>query len=191
MDTLFNIKPVFPSGFHYSPDFLTVEEEQALRNEILKIDLHVFNFHGYEAKRKVASFGYDYSFENQSLAKGKEIPPAFNLLIQKVATKLDIHTNNFAELLITEYPIGSVINWHRDAFPFDVIVGISLLSDCTFRLRPHDKAKQRRNTTLSFPVRRRSFYVIKGEVRIDWEHSISPVKDRRYSITLRTLRKNA
>ena len=47
-------------------------------------------FQGYEAKRKVASFGHDWSFEKRLLSKGKDIPPAFNSLIEKVAGKLDI-----------------------------------------------------------------------------------------------------
>jgi alkylated DNA repair dioxygenase AlkB len=96
-----------------------------------------------------------------------------------------------AELLVTEYPPGSVINWHRDAPPFDVIAGISLSADCTFKLRPHEKEKQNRKSILSFPVKRRSLYLIQGEARTNWQHSIAPVKEMRYSITLRTLREQA
>jgi alkylated DNA repair dioxygenase AlkB len=144
-------------------------------------------FQGYEAKRKVASFGYDWNFETRKLTKGKDLPPAFTPLIQKVAAQLSIPSQNFAEVLLTEYPPESVINWHRDAPPFDIIVGISLLSDCTFRFRPHDKEKQHRGGTISLPVKRRSLYVMKGEARTEWQHSILPVKHVRYSITLRTL----
>ena len=155
---------------------------------ILQMELHTFKFQGFEAKRKVASFGYDYSFEKASLSKGKDIPPAFGALIEKVSAHILILADQFAELLVTEYPVGSVINWHRDAPPFDVIAGISLLSDCIFRLRPHDKSKQGRSAIISFPVKRRSLYIIKDAARTDWQHSISPVKQTRYSITLRTLR---
>jgi len=38
-------------------------------------------------------------------------------------------------------------------------------------------------------VKRRSLYVMQGVVRDEWEHSISEMKQGRYSITLRTLRK--
>jgi alkylated DNA repair dioxygenase AlkB len=189
MDTLFPIAPAFPNGFLYVRDFITTEEEIMLYQAILKTELHTFHFQGYEAKRRVASFGYDYSFEKRMLSKGKDIPSAFHSLIEKVAIYLSIDQNDFAELLITEYPVGAVINWHRDAFPFDVIVGISLLSDCIFKLRPHDKQKQSRGSVISFPLNQRSLYVIQGDSRTDWEHSISPVKSVRYSITLRTLRK--
>ena len=84
--------------------------------------------------------------------------------------------------------MGSVINWHRDAPPFDIIAGISLLSDCSFKLRPYDKTKRKRNTIISFPVQRRSLYIMEGVARSEWEHSIAAVKQLRYSITLRTLR---
>jgi alkylated DNA repair dioxygenase AlkB len=188
MDTLFPLDPVFPPGFLYFPGFVEKPEEQELLEEISKVELHTFNFHGYEAKRRVASFGYDYSFDKRALSKGNEIPVVFEQLIEKVAAKVAIAKDEFRELLITEYPVGSVINWHRDAFPFDVIAGISLAADCTFRLRPQDKARHIRSSIVSFPVKQRSLYIIRDQARTDWQHSITPVKAVRYSITLRTLR---
>ena len=88
-----------------------------LVDEINQVELHSFIFQGFEAKRKTASFGFDYSFDKRRLSKGKEIPVVFLPLIQKVASFLSVPAENFAELLITEYPVGSVINWHRDAPP--------------------------------------------------------------------------
>lgn len=188
MHTLFPLIPDFPPGFSYYPGFITEEEEAQLCMEISKIELHNFNFQGFKANRKVASFGYDYSFENGSLTKGKDIPALFDFLIERVARHLSVTSNEFAELLVTAYPVGSVINWHRDAPPFDLIAGISLMADCTFRLRSYNKAKQNRASVISFPVERRSLYTMQGPARSDWQHSITPVKEMRYSITLRTLR---
>jgi alkylated DNA repair dioxygenase AlkB len=188
MQTLFDEKPAFPRGFSYFPGFLTSEEELVLIKTIENLQLHNLNFHGYTAHRKVASFGYDYSFTNRSLTKGKDIPAEFEFLLEKTALFLSIDSTLIAELLVTEYPVGSVINWHRDAPPFDVIIGISLLTDCTFKLRPHEKAKQSRSSILSFAVEKRSLYVMEGPSRSEWQHSIAPVKNKRYSITLRTLK---
>ena len=188
MQTLFPVGPVLPEGFTLIPDFLTEGEEQHLMDEVSKVALHPMRFQGYEAKRKVASFGYDWSFEKRSLSKGKEIPSEFFFLIQKVGRKLSLEPDRFVELLVTEYPIGSVINWHRDAPPFGLIAGISLFSDCTFRLRPYEKSKQGRSSIISFPLKRRSLYTMDGEARSAWEHSISPMKAVRYSITLRTVK---
>lgn len=184
---LFPLKQILPDGFTYTEDFLNEEEEHKLCDDIEKIALQTFLFQGYEAKRKVASFGYDYSFDKRTLTKGKSIPVEFEWLIKKVNALLPTPVD-FAELLITEYPEGAVINWHRDAPPFDMIAGISLLADCTFRFRPHDKLKQTRKAIISLPVRRRSLYLIQGLARSEWQHSILPVKSKRYSITLRSLR---
>ncbi len=188
MNTLFPIEPVFPGGFTYEKDFLIVEEETHLVQLISGIELQNMQFKGYTAHRKTASFGYDYSFDNGALTKGKEIPGVFSDLINKVAAHLSMGYEEIAELLIIEYPPGSVINWHRDAPPFDVIIGISLNADCVFKLRPHAKEKQGRSSIISFTAERRSFYVISGEARTEWQHSIAPVNQTRYSITLRTLR---
>lgn len=188
MNTLFPVEPVFPPGFIYQTDFITNEEESELIGLCVELRPTPMNFHGFEAKRKVASFGYDYSFEKRALSRGKDIPPGFNFLIERVADTFNLKKASIGELLVTEYPPGSVINWHRDAPPFGLIIGISLLSDCIFRFRPYDKKLQGRKSTLSFDVNRRSMYLMEGESRSHWEHSISPVKEPRFSITLRTLK---
>ena len=68
------------------------------------------------------------------------------------------------------------------------------LSPCVMRLRPYvppSKAaaqKTRRKTTHEVELLPRSAYVIRGEARSAFEHSIPEVGALRYSITLRTLR---
>lgn len=188
MLSLFPNEPALPEGFSYTPDFISASDEKSLLDTIAKIELQTFVFQGFEAKRKFASFGFDYSFNQRKLTRGKNIPAEFNHLITNVTSSLGLPETSIAELLVLEYPPGAIINWHRDAPPFDIIAGISLLSDCTFRLRPHDKAKQGRNAVISFPVRKRSLYVMRGIARSEWQHSTAPVKDTRYSITLRTLK---
>jgi len=122
------------------------------------------------------------------LNKGKVIPLAFDWLIEKTAKYITVEKNKFAEMLVTEYPPGAVINWHRDVPQFDLIAGISLLADCTFRLRPYDKTKQTRSSVISFPVQRRSLYTMQNDARWNWQHAITPVKQTRYSITFRTFK---
>lgn len=191
MNTLFPIEPVLPAGFSYTPEFISAREEKVLLEFISGLQLHTFLFQGYEAKRRVVSFGYDWSFERRTLSKGKEIPVEFNSILQKVAAFINLPVNDIGELLVTEYPVGSMINWHRDAPPFELIAGISLQSDCKFRFRPYARSNQGQKSIITIPVKRRSLYLMNGESRSNWEHSISPVKEVRYSITLRTLRSNA
>lgn len=79
MNTLFPVQTVYPEGFSYTPDFLNEDEEMKLYNFIKDIELHNFNFQGFKANRKVASFGYD----NSKLTKGKEIPATLILSLKK------------------------------------------------------------------------------------------------------------
>lgn len=188
MMSLFSTPPVFPEGFAYYPDFISEDEERKLLEHISSIDLQALIFQGFEAKRRVKSFGYDYHFDKRQISPGIPIPQGFDFLIEKVADFFSMQTSDLAEILVTEYPPGSVINWHRDAPPFDIVIGISLLSNCVFKLRPYDKALRTRKSTVSLDVLRRSVYILKGASRSDWEHSIAPVKETRYSVTLRTLR---
>ncbi|MGZ8545419.1 MAG: alpha-ketoglutarate-dependent dioxygenase AlkB [Flavisolibacter sp.] len=188
MHTLFPLDDIYPEGFSYHENFITPEEETYYLESAKLIELHTFKFQGFEAKRKLASFGYDYHFDQRGLTKGKDIPALFDPLIKKLANLARIPTQNFAELLITEYPPGALINWHRDAPPFELIAGISLGADCIFKLRPHNKQLQTRNTTISIPVNRRSVYIMKGDARSEWQHRTAPVNNTRYSITIRTLK---
>ena len=88
-------------------------------------------------------------------------------------------------MLVTEYPPGATIGWHRDRPEFGDVVGISLLTPCVFRLRRRKGPGWER---ASLTVDRRSAYLLRGSVRTDWEHSIPAVAALRYSITFRTLR---
>ena len=74
MNTLFPIDVQYPQGFRYLPEYISAEEEAILLNLVQGLPLHTFRFQGYEAKRKVASFGLDWRFEKQQLSKGKQIP---------------------------------------------------------------------------------------------------------------------
>jgi alkylated DNA repair dioxygenase AlkB len=131
--------------------------------------------------------------------RGLEIhrhPPAPRLiqhLVDKVARQAGRDPRDFPHALVTEYPPGAPIGWHRDAPPFAAIFGVSLGSDCTFCLRPQLAAERvmpgmRRQDVIKLTVERRSLYVMAGPSRSNWQHSIPAVKELRYSITLRTLR---
>jgi alkylated DNA repair dioxygenase AlkB len=85
---------------------------------------------------------------------------------------------------VTEYGPGAGIGWHRDKAVFDEVVGVSLATACTLRLRRKTGASWERRSTELLP---RSVYLFSGEVRSDWEHSIPPVPQIRYSLTFRTL----
>ena len=90
----------------------------------------------------------------------------------------------FAQVLCTEYDVGVGIGWHRDKPHFDRIFGLSLGSPCKFRFRRTVGEKWQRYTLEAAP---RSLYMMSGESRRVWEHSIPAVEAQRYSITFRTM----
>jgi alkylated DNA repair dioxygenase AlkB len=87
-------------------------------------------------------------------------------------------------VLFTAYETGAGIGWHRDKAAFDVVLGISLGSACPFRFRRKAKAGWQRFTLDAAAC---SIYLMIGEARSEWEHSIPPVEAPRWSITFRTM----
>jgi len=83
------------------------------------------------------------------------------------------------------------VGWHKDNEPFEHVVGISLAGWAKMRLRPLARRGKRRASDIeALEVGPRSVYVMQGDVRDNWQHSIAPTKTLRYSITFRTLPKN-
>jgi alkylated DNA repair dioxygenase AlkB len=95
-----------------------------------------------------------------------------------------IDPGRLEQALVIEYGPGAPIGWHKDKFVFGRVVGISLLSPCTFRLRRRHGDKWQRRSIVAEPG---SAYVMAGDARTVWEHSIPPVDELRYSITFREL----
>jgi alkylated DNA repair dioxygenase AlkB len=188
VNTLFDIAPILPEGFTYYPSFISEAEELQLLAIIESMELQPMQFHEYTAKRNVKSFGRGWSFTEQQLKQGEPIPQAFDFLLEKIAAQLAIDKQSIAQFLVTEYPVGALINWHRDAPPFETIAGISLLTDCIFKLRPHEKERQTRSNTISLNVQRRSLYTMQGPAKNEWQHSTLAGKKVRYSLTCRTLK---
>jgi DNA oxidative demethylase len=72
----------------------------------------------------------------------------------------------------------------RDRDVFNQVVGISLNSPATLRFRQRTANGFRR---ANLQVAPRSAYLLAGEARRDWEHSIAPGDALRFSITFRAL----
>lgn len=193
--TLFDSDSEGPTGFKHSTDFLSEEEEKALVRDIEGIELSRVEMRGGVAKRRTAHFGWTYGYEARTAGPGVPIP-AFLLPVRaRSAAWAKIAPDDLGEALITEYPAGAGIGWHRDAPMFgDVIAGISLLSACRMKFRPYVSPKDLtvgrapRRATHEVLLPPRSGYLITGVARREFEHSIPETEALRYSITFRTLR---
>lgn len=192
---LFPSAPNLPAGLVYRADFVTAAEEQALVREIERLDLGKVEMRGVVARRRTAHFGWNYHYETFELSYGKPIPDFLLGLRERLSELTAVRPDEFGEALVTEYPPGAPIGWHRDAPAFGIVVGISLVSECRMRFRPwphvparRGQAKQSQAPLPEQTLAPRSAYVLQGDARTRWEHSIPPVAARRYSITYRTLR---
>lgn len=180
-----------PPGFAYRDDFLSRDEESGLIADIDRIEFANFEMHGVVAKRRVAFFGASY---DRGDGPSPPIPEFLFSVRARLAEWARVRDTDFAMVLINEYREGSPIGWHRDAPQYDIVAGLSLLSPCTMRLRPYLSPKQaerntgRRMTTHEIELMPRSAYIIAGDARSKYEHSIPAVAALRYSITFRTLR---
>jgi len=181
--SLFDAPPDLPAGMVYRPDFITAGEEAQLADWLGRLPFQAFQFRGYEGRREVVSFGWRYDFNRSHLEKAEDIPAELEPLRARAAALAG--GVELQQVLINRYAPGAPIGWHRDRPAFAEVVGVSLLSPCLFRLRRRVAGGFERRTLTLAP---RSAYLLAGEAREVWEHSIPPVEALRYSITFRNFR---
>ena len=175
-----------PEGLVYRAGFLARESESRLIRTVETLEFREVRMRGVAALRTTAHFGWDYGYDSWRIEPAAPIPEDFLALREACAIVAGIEPERFAEMLVSRYPPGAGIGWHRDAPMFGpVVAGVSLLSDCVLRFRRRngdgfDRYRQR--------VERRSLYLLTGESRARWQHSIDAAPDLRYSITFRTVK---
>ncbi|HYW15330.1 MAG TPA: alpha-ketoglutarate-dependent dioxygenase AlkB [Allosphingosinicella sp.] len=177
--------PSTPSGLVYAPDFVSVEEEAALAHRIAALPFKPFEFHGFTGNRRTVSFGLHYAFDGGGLREAEPIPDWLQPLRERAAAWAGLRAEAFVHALLIEYAPGAGIGWHRDRPVFGDVAGISLLAPAPLRFRRKAGAKWERFTLTAEP---RSAYLLRGEARNEWEHSIPQLETLRYSVTLRTLK---
>jgi len=186
--SLFETSPALrdlPPGFAYRPEFLSPDEECDLLAWLATQPFAPFQFRGYEGKRRVISFGWKYDFSRSHLLRADDMPKELATVRARAAAFAGLAAEDLQQCLINEYLPGAPIGWHRDRPAFETVLGISLKSPCSFRLRRREGKRFDRVATELQP---RSIYALTGEVRTAWEHSIPPAKAHRYSITFRNFR---
>jgi alkylated DNA repair dioxygenase AlkB len=174
------------TGLLYEPGFLSGPEEAELLEKIKALPLEEAQYKQYTAKRRTASYGFEYDFDHSRMHPAPPMPAFLAPLQEKVSAKLNIPVTDFVHTLVTEYRPGTELGWHRDVPEFEVVVGISLAGRCRMRFRRFPVIKNSKALTLELEPR--SMYVLRDEIRWGWQHSVSPTPELRYSITFRTRR---
>jgi alkylated DNA repair dioxygenase AlkB len=174
-----------PAGFRHAPDLIDAAEEARLTDAFAELPFKEFEFHGFRGKRRVVSFGFRYDFNGGGLTEAEPMPRFLLPIRERTAAFAGFAPERLQHVLITEYRPGAAIGWHRDRANFGDVIGVSLLSPCTFRMRRRrDSGWERAAMRLD----RRSVYLMRGPSRDEWEHSIPAVDELRYSITFRSMR---
>ncbi len=194
-----------PKGLHYFPNFLTSAEGKHLFDDLLTSS----KWTGVSASdnaRQVIQYGYTYSYTGGPLKATEPIPQN---LIELLTTKfedpkwkslcsvLEDGSDHPEQLIINRYLPGQGIAPHIDhLINFgDVITCITLGSGVTIKFtRPGYH-------TYSIYVEPNSVYVMSGDARFEWKHSIDANKNdkvnnkvvsrgTRMSLTFRTVNKS-
>jgi alkylated DNA repair dioxygenase AlkB len=177
-------EPSTPAGFRYQENVITAGEETGLVAALQKLDLKPFEFHGHVANRRVISFGLRYDYSRRTVEAASEFPSFLNEVRVKAAEFAGRGVDEFRQAGVNEYGPGAGIGWHKDKAQFGIVVGVSLLAPATMRFR---RTQGRGWARVSRTIAARSIYLLSGDARREWEHSIPPLDELRYSITFRTV----
>jgi len=167
-------------------DIVDATEEAALIAAIDATDPTPFRFQGWLGKRLTTSFGWSYDFDRGTMAAAEPIPAFLLPVRERAAAFAGLAPDALEQALLIRYDPGAGIGWHRDRPQFEHVLGISLGAPATLRLRRRRADGFDRAT---IPLAPRSAYLLSGEARHDWEHSIAPMDEPRWSITFRSLSK--
>ena len=176
--------PVVP-GLLFAPAAVTAAEEPELIARIDAAPLKPFEFGQWRGKRMTAHYGRAYDFTRGRLDEAPPLPDWLIALRGKLAPLAGLEPGELQAALLIRYDPGAGIGWHRDRPQYGEVLGLSLGAGCTMRLRRRtEEGFERRK----LPLPARSLYRLSGEVRWEWEHSIAPMEETRWSVTFRTLR---
>jgi len=172
------------AGLRYHEAIISEAEERTLADRLDKLDLAPFRFHGFIGNRRTQSFGWRYDFEDASFNPAEPIPDWLLPVRERAGAFARLPAEDFIHVLLARYDRGAGIGWHRDRDVFEQVVGVSLGTPARLRFRQRTGSGFRR---VNLELSPRSAYLLSGEARHDWEHSIAPGDALRFSITFRTL----
>ena len=172
------------TGLSLRPGIVDTAEAADLIARIDETGLSPFRFQQWTGKRMTRSYGWSYDFETGMFAAAEPIPDWLASIKERAAAFAGLAPDELSQALLIRYDPGAGIGWHKDRPVFEHVIGISLGSPATLRLRRRSQSGFERAKADLAP---RSIYHLTGEVRHDWEHSIAPIDMPRWSITFRSL----
>ena len=154
------------------PDFITLDEEVALLNNIQLSS----EAKSCKTRNTIKRFGSSKPY-NSHIAS-KEIPDYFKPIVERIVSQ-NLVKEKIDSITINEYLIGQSISPHIDTPASGKIITIlSLLGDATMNFN-----FKKEKFSIEFPAR--CLLQMKDDLRNKWQHSIDPVKTTRISIVFR------
>ena len=182
------------NGLHYTPDFLTPEEQKAI---VEAIDAMPWRS---DLRRRVQHYGYVYDYKAKVIKPEHYIGPLPEFIqpvAEKILNQTELFTETPVQAIVNEYGPGQGIAWHHDALTFGpAIATISFLEPWHMEFNPRydpDRTYGERDSLLEIG----SCLIMTGDSRYKWKHSIPRLdrekdgtqRGRRISLTFRTLAK--
>jgi alkylated DNA repair dioxygenase AlkB len=163
-------------------EIMTQAEEAAL---IALIEQSGLSYSVYDPDnlRSSTSYGWKYDFAKDSFVPCAPMPEGFRGIAASAAAFADVAVGDLAECLLNRYETGAVIQPHFDKPVWDRVVGVSLGSAATMEFRRETDGGWE-HAPVELPPR--SMYLLAGDTRHLWQHSLPPVRATRWSITFRT-----
>jgi alkylated DNA repair protein (DNA oxidative demethylase) len=174
-------------GLVYREEFVSPDEERQLLDAFEAVEFRPVVMRGQTARRTVRHYGLDYDYEHGELVPAEPLPEWLAALRDRCAALMEREPEDLVQVLLSRYPEGAGIGWHRDAPMFGSrIAGVSLGAPCRMRFQ---RTIQGERSTAALELAPRSAYLLTGKARWSWQHSIPATKELRYSVTFRTLRR--
>src|ERR1041384_7212246 len=152
---------LYPREFRYFEECISPECEAKLLGFIERIPFRPYVMRGQASRRGIVGFGTYFGPVGGTQHEVLPFPGLVTELRDHCAALAGLDGTEFIASVVTQYSPGATIGWHSDMTMFGpVVFGISLLSDCIFKLRPKQETRSVYNITLQA----RSLYLMEGDV---------------------------
>jgi alkylated DNA repair dioxygenase AlkB len=124
-----------PEGLIHVPGFLAEAEERGVLAVLATVELQPYVLHDTPSRRLVRSFGIARVAGAYDVGPAAPIPAELEWLRERCARLMGREPEQLVQLLVSRYPAGAGIGWHRDAPQFGDVAGVSLQMSCRMRFR--------------------------------------------------------
>ena len=172
------------NGLWYIQNYLSRNEIETIKNYINN-ETNLEPISNKNKSRRVAHFGYYYSYDRTGLKEAPPIPLDLKKLasVERINKLINLDINSFDQVIINEYNPGQQIAYHTDHTklfgPVISCITIGQSVPIYFRLGSEEK---------ELLIEEGSMYIMTEDARYKWQHSLkNNSTGTRYSITYRTI----